>query len=360
MKSKKAALVAACIIVPVLLAGCVSTKQEPEVTSASILGSLDPDCIGCGPDAYTQEYAPHAMAYALLAGTGALLDDKGLSQEAADWLVQHSQLTDTSVGWGLGFSWDAFGDGSVNPISTSYGITTALAVRGLLDVYEKTEVELYRDTAVSALTSYLPSHTVTDDGVFFWYSDQEADAFNTFNVGAMLIGQYARAGKLTGNDEFTKIADLAAANLLANELTSDDVSYWHYSAVEAKPNDAVHAAYIVQGLIDYTEASDVAIDVGPAVAYLRSFLTTEGVMEFSPIHAYEPPGEEQVARLWGVGMLIHVLADSGDPSSAMTAAESLANYEGADGKLLNRPSAEGASEPRMTAHAALGLARIGN
>src|SRR5690606_29961276 len=114
---------------------------------------------------------------------------------AADWLIANIDLNQNGTpGWGLPFPWDAFRDGSVNPAHTEYGITTALAVQGLIDFYEATEEESYLSAAVSALAAYATEFRNGD----LRYSVAPSDEAAVHNVTAMLMGQYARASRLTG------------------------------------------------------------------------------------------------------------------------------------------------------------------
>ncbi|MGN6142264.1 MAG: hypothetical protein ACTHOP_01600, partial [Mesorhizobium sp.] len=349
-----------CALAAIAGIGLYGTRSRPEVlTAARILKTLDPECPGCGDDAYSKTILPHPMAFALLASIGAKTEDQNLLRVSANWLVNDASKKANAAGWGLGISWDAFGDKTVNPADTIYGITTALAISGLLDAYEKTGDRSYARVAISALDYYSTFFTPTDAGGFFWYSDQRADSINVYNVSSMLMGQYARAAKLFGRSDFAELATLAAEQLVADSKAVDGVRYWPYSAKSDRPNDAVHAAYTVQGFIEFAQFSDDATVPAASVEYLLSFYHHGRVLEFSPLHRLPSNLANRPARLWGVGMLIYTLSYLNRYKDARKIASVLDDYRvnGTD-ILANRPNDKGKGEPRMIAHIALGLAEL--
>jgi hypothetical protein len=299
------------------------------------------------------------MAFGLLASTGAKMKDGPLARTAANWLVAHASLAANATGWGLGFEWDAFGDGSKNPAGTVYGITTALAVAGLLDAYEATRDNSYIKVAEAALDYYAKCFTVTADGGYFWYSDQPADSIDVYNVSSMLMGQYARASRLLDRKDFGKLARLASRQLLAGVQSVDGLPYWSYSERNDRPNDAVHAAYTVQGLIEFNRHMPDAYSLSGHAQYLSSFGVNGMVKEFSSHHDLSEEQSSKVARLWGVGMLIFTLVQLDDIDHARTYAEALEKYRVGGGNMLaNLPNSDKAGEPRMISHVSLGLAEL--
>lgn len=335
-----------------------ASERDDRTSAAAIVALLNKDCWGCGPDAYSDKDLPHPMAFALLTSTGVSLRDRNLTAETANWLVDNSTLN-SKVGWGLGFAWDAFSDGSENPPDTIYGITTALAVAGLIDAYEFLGDNRYLETANAALDGYATAFTETTDGGYFWYSNQRSDDISVFNVTSMLMAQYARLGALTNNDRFVGLANDAASHLLAHVEMIDALPYWPYSDRNAQPNDSVHAAYVVQGLVEHAHYAGKTFNVDDHARYLATFSTSEGVKEFSPLHVSALPAHRahRPARLWGIGMLIYTLADVGKADDARVFVKDLARYE-ANGGFSNIPGGETINEPRMIAHLTKGLARL--
>lgn len=351
----KGGFVAASILaVAVILSVYFLRPERGEINR--ILATLDQNCLGCGYDAYTKSVQPHPMAFALLASTGAKIQDRSLLRTSADWLVANAISKPNTSGWGLGFAWDAFGDKSVNPPDTVYGITTALAVGGLLDAYEATQDQTYQEAAVAALDYYSKSFTRTAAGGYFWYSDQPSDNVDVYNVSSMLMGQYARAAKLLGRSDFAELARLAARDLTAGSKHINGIEYWPYSDRHNRPNDAVHAAYVVQGMIEYARYLDSAHLLETAADYLPSFYDNDEVLEFSVLHGGTDEKSRAPARLWGVGMLIYTLSEFNRHEDAQKFVSALDRYrvEGSD-VFANRPGDRGKGEPRMVAHILLGL-----
>jgi hypothetical protein len=134
-------------------------------------------------------------------------------------------------GWGLTYAWDAYDDGSVNPESTAYAITTALALQAFLDAGDIGPAE----RAIAERWS-----RCCFSGGFYWYSDQPADAIFTPNVSAMMAGVMYRLGH-------TEQADEAITRLVQSWP-------WRYSERTDKPNDLLHEAYTYWGIEVYRQA----------------------------------------------------------------------------------------------------------
>lgn len=328
-------------------------------SARATLAVLDDNFPGRGIDLYQRTIVlDHAMAYALYASTAALLGDKQKTVKAADWLIANPAKRGIA-GWGLPFKSDAFGDGSINSIDTIYGITTALAVRALLDAYDLTYDLKYRSAAKDALDYYRDFFTQTSVGGYFWYSDQNVDNIDAHNVSAMLMGQYARASVYFEDDSFAEIARKAYSHLLsARRVAPDGSLYWPYSVQKPNhPNDALHAAYIVQGILDYRKHLEEPINVDRELRHLSSFVDNNIVLEFPPSIKVDPKLQKRQARAWGVGMLIHTLSDAGRIDTARKAALALHAYQERENVFGLMP---GQSElmPRIQTHISLGLARL--
>lgn len=100
------------------------------------------------------------------------------------WLDRVYARQLSSGGWGLGYAWDWRNDGTVNPASTAYTITTAGHVgRMLIDGYDDGAVP--RSRVLSAVTSLLNTST-TAGGRCISYSNSSYDANKpcVFNVNA--------------------------------------------------------------------------------------------------------------------------------------------------------------------------------
>jgi hypothetical protein len=311
---------------------------------------------GFGPDLEKAEFQDHAMAYALYASAAAISGMEDRARVGADWLVAN-RFSGGGVGWGLPFAWDAFQDGSTNPASTIYGITTAIAVRGLLDVYGLTKDESYAETARLALDYYQRFYTRTQEHGFFWYSDQASDAIATYNVSSMLLGQYARAARLFGRKDYEELARRAVRDLWEKRRDTEHGTDWPYSDFANRPNDAVHAAYIVQGLLDYQAALGDGAALDGAIRYLRGFLR-DGDIRLFVGHASLSAGDRNLkANAWGAGMLMFTLAEAGQVNDAALIKSLLRNYQCAPARFGRGPDCS-SIVPREQAHIALGLARL--
>lgn len=283
------------------------------------------------------------MAYGLLVSAfvvDGLPDD---ARRAADWLVSNNDLNGNGVpGWGLPFAWDAFSDGSINPIHTEYGVTTAVAVQGLLDFYESTTEAKYLNAAVAALEAYAAEFRDGD----FRYSVAPTDSVPTHNITAMLMGQYARAGRLAARDDFSRLATKSYNRLMSISHSDSTGIWWSYVEGNAKTNDLVHASYIVRGLIDFQAPADV---IEKAANYLKRFVRGGVVYDTVESSAY-------LARSWGIGAALNIACSLGDNVTAASLEQALPPYMDSKGAYLLRPN-EGYFAPRLQAHVAWGLSR---
>ncbi|GLO52026.1 hypothetical protein PPUN110474_34270 [Pseudomonas putida] len=278
------------------------------------------------------------------------------ARKAADWLVQNPSSKE-KMGWGLPFAWDAFGDKSVNPITTVYGVTVAMAVRGLFDVYEQTGEATYRETAVQALNDYLPYFHLTENGGYFGYSDQPTDQQEVYNISSILMGQYARAYHYNQDKRFLEVAEMAKTQLDASSRTIGDDVYWTYASAITRPNDSVHAAFTVQGYLDYAKYVDKNLDVSREVNYLARFFDGDSIKEFPDHAGLSSKVMALPARSWGVGMLTHTLADSGHIKDALTAARALEQYVVGDGVYALLPENKEFA-PQVQAYVTIGLSKL--
>ena len=338
-----------------LLALPLNGRSAARPQLEAVFAAFDAQHPGRGADMGHAEIQDEAMAYALYASAALIADRPGEARTAARWLIENHGAPGRT-GWGLPFAWDAFSDGSVNPPSTVYGITTALAVRALLDTYEATGDKTYAKVAEAALTDYATSATRTPNGLYFWYSDQPSDATEVPNVVSMLMGQYARAANLLHRDDFAQLAGAAFGELMAQRQLDGGLATWPYSV--AKPagrNDLVHASYVVQGLIDYGRWRHLQLDLAAELSYLRGYIHV-GCITNMP-EAPAPGTCAKPATLWGLGMLLYTLADAGDTRNAELVAARLEAYRFAPGRY-GQHLGDHVFAPRAQAHLLFGLTRL--
>lgn len=282
------------------------------------------------------------MAYGLF--VSAFTADQMLvpAKMAADWLVDNQDLDgDGLAGWGLPFEWDAFNDGSINAAHTVYGITTAIAVQGLLDFYEATHDLKYLNTAVSALEAYAPERTHYGS---FHYSKAPTDRSPVHNVTAMLMGQYARASRLSNNKSFQEIATDSYSYLMSLAHHDEHIGlWWNYVDGHSKKNDLVHASYMVRGLIDYGAPDEI---LSKSISHLKRFARKESVYD-------HVDADEWQARSWGVGAALQVACTLNEMHLAHQLRAVLPRYL-KDGAYHLYPN-NGYYAPRLQGHVAWGL-----
>ncbi|MGB5954962.1 hypothetical protein [Pseudomonas sp.] len=359
MQVKKKKLVSAVLAVGAAVAvmavgGITVANSYPSASLA--MTPFDAEAPGRGLDLFAKKVVEHAVVYGLYASSAALLSMDKEARHAADWLVQNPANRE-KMGWGLPFAWDAFGDKSVNPITTVYGVTVAMAVRGLFDVYDQTGDESYRDAAVQALNDYLPYFHETEDGGYFGYSDQPTDQKEVYNISSVLMGQYARAYHYTQDNRFLDVAQKAKSQLDESRRTVGDDVYWTYTSTITRPNDSVHAAFTVQGYLDYAKYLDKNLDVSREVSYLARFFDGDTIKEFPDHAGLSTKVMALPARGWGVGMLAYTLADSGDIQGGLKVARALEQYGAGNGVYAMTPGTKEFA-PRVQAHVTMGLAKL--
>ena len=311
---------------------------------------------GYGIDLVASEPTDQPMAYALYALAAAELGDAARAKIAADWLVANSRQS-KGIGWGINWPWDAFSDHSVNPADTIYGITVALAVRALLDTNEIAPNEAYIVTARAALDTYATSFVPTETGGFFPYSLEPADRKDTHNVNAALAGLYARVSVMQDEPVFRDLAKKAAHHVWANRIEKDSEVWWPYSEVAPRPNDAVHASYIVDGLLGVARAVGFDEDLRPAVKHLKSFARNGKVYTMPDVPGLSMKAREHIAHLWGAGMLLYALIDAGEREAAEAMLPAIQAYETTPGVYGLKPD-DHRFVPRHQGHLVWGLARL--
>ena len=321
-----------------------------------LVGSLDPRDVGRGPDYGVKGVVENAEAFAIMATVYARLGKVKAAKAAADWLVLDGKK-DNRAGWGLPFSWDAFGDGSVNSVDTVYGVSVALGVRALLDVCEFTGEKQYCESANEALRYYQRFYTRIDHGGFFWYSDREQDAISVYNVNALLSVQYARASKIFARAEYADLAEQVFSHFWAKRKESDLGVWWAYGERNSIPNDLVHSVIMVDSVLEYAEYARHPIETKEMVRYLGNFIEENRIREFVPHPEVASNLLERPARVWGIGALMGVMAKQGEPRRVSRLMKALDGYEFSPGAYGLIPG-QTIPAPILKAYVALGLVDV--
>lgn len=173
------------------------------------------------------ESALPALLMVMLFVTGLPGPDARLQARTGDVAGLHASRH--ADGWGIGYEWDAFADGSLNPADTSYAVVTAWAMEALLDSHAATDADM------AAFAAYDARYWT---GSGWWYS--EHDPVDTANATAMFAGVAYRLG-------LRDHADAAMRHL------AETGPPWPYSE-RGGVNDARHLGYICDGIRLYQEA----------------------------------------------------------------------------------------------------------
>jgi hypothetical protein len=223
-----------------------------------------------------------------------------------------------------------------------------------LDVYEISKEDRYYSTALDALNYYVNFYTPTATGGYFWYSDQNHDAFDVYNVNALLSAQYARAASLFDRKDFAHIAEKTFNHLWSTKEDDEWGIWWNYGKNQKKPNDLVHAVMIVSNVIEYGRYAKIPIETNKMMQYLERFLDEEKIREFVPHSGLARSLTKRPARVWGIGALSELLANHGSAFAQVHVLHALKAYEFAPGKYGMLPKTKKES-PILQAYVALGL-----
>lgn len=218
------------------------------------------------------------------------------------------------LGWGLGWAWDAFADGTVNPPDTVYAYQTALAGIVLCDAHLVLGEQLFATEAQRAATMLMTClwgwHDAESRFRSVWYSDQEADQLQHLqkhDVNALSAGLLSRLPALRA--EYAERLDAMVGHLVASQgvgLSAEPGSRasWRAGSTGSRlgqPNDLVHHVLILIGLAN-TGDSRAAKAVGAATTGLATqHFRSDGV----PHEGRHTRG----TRGWGPPAALFILAE---------------------------------------------------
>ncbi len=263
------------------------------------------------------------------------------------------------IGWGLGWAWDAFSDGTVNPRDTVYTYQTGLIGLMLLDAHEVLAEGRWLALARAAAAMIMEEASGWEDGEHFsvWFSDQEADQLphlQKHDVNGLAAGLLARLG----NERWRAAHAAMIEHLLAEQgaaLPEDETprTNWRFGAVREqpqgsimhRPNDLVHECLILLGLADTSDpAAQAAVDA--ALADIAAYHFDERGVPREGVFT-------RGTRGWGPPAALFVLARRG---SHRRAAARIARALAASVDARGRSSLVPANEPRAQGWYALALA----
>ena len=232
---------------------------------------------------------PHYYAY--MAETSGKLNGWSHSYTQA-YLSKLYSLVNPDGGWGLGYAYDAFGDGSINPATTTYAVTLAGHVGPpLLAGYQAGAVPRARVQTVVDLLVQMPRVPV-DDGQCVAYSTEPADGAGgmcVHNVNAGVGAFLDRAAQygLGATGMHRLITDISVHEVHAYRPTAQ---WWPYQA-DGPDQDVDHQSYSAQSMypLSYWVGREAVYrvmdvdwpDVHAAIAYARLTGTPGGVASWS-------------------------------------------------------------------------------
>ena len=357
-----AGLPAAVLLLVSLGVSACSTPESLEQTAAAkgeaIHDSID---VRSTDEADTVLLLARANAHLIAAGVH---DDKDELRAQLDRLLQLRIEGEGGWGWGLSYPWDAYGDGVVNPADTIYSYTTAAAALALLDGYAVLGDEKYLEAARQAGAALTVDTCCWRDGdhVSVWYDDQPNDQRNerqVHNVNGLALAAFTRLDEATGDSRYADLTSAMAEHLIEEQgegyaqenygKTRVADSNWAYSQAEpGRPNDLIHEAFIVEGLLTYgtdeaVQAARRSLD-GMLATHFNDGEPREGKYTFGSLG-------------WGPGAALFVLAMVDDyRDAARPVAENLSEAVSDEG----RSTLADAEQLRAQAWYSLGLARFAN
>ncbi len=338
-----------------LLHGCGTeaptavSLPPPERLYITVLDHLDPEWPGRGRDIFDTIAQHRAMAYGLILSAECNRIRRSSEQghtsymEACTrWLLANSDMDQDGIhGFGLADPWDAFQDQSVNTAHHEYTITSSIAIMGLLDM-----LELGPDTDMRSdilrvvrlcIGPYMDPMHDSPAGIPAYSLATEDARYDVFNPAVMIAGQMMRFSTLlppgAERDSLRQRATGIMKVVQSHHLRDPQgFIYWNYGAQEPlqRPNDLVHAAYMVEGMRAYLRhGGDLDLEWSEITGHLYSFRKDDEWFEYPQI-ARRFKGARP--RLWALGMLMYALAQEGDHASIDdTLLPQLAQYHDGEG-----------------------------
>ena len=210
------------------------------VTRFGGITQIEPTYAGMLPEILTEDADPvHGVAandYPVTLALVLMSADAVGDDTTASVMVDRLRVTRMERGWGTPWELDAFNDGTVNPTTTAYAVTTGMALLALSDASASTEAE-------RAIADYWSTR-------LYAYSDQPTDDVWVPSSAAIIAAAVARFGYL---DEAEAVF----------ERLSEDRFRWDYSERQPIPNDLQNYVYILW-------AAEVAREHGVSIPWTRA------------------------------------------------------------------------------------------
>lgn len=344
-----------------ILVACVESDQGPEVAQAALAihdsvdwqATEEPDVV-----------LLLARANADLTESGAHDGQEELRRQLEHLIGLRTEGDQGGWGWGLSYSWDAFGDGVRNPADTIYSYTTAAAALAFLDGYEVLDDERYLTAARHAADALLKETCCWRSGDYLsvWYSNQQNDQRRErqiHNVNGLALAVLSRLDEHLPAPQYEDERAAMAAHLLdeqgdgySREVTDEteaSEANWRYMRGEERPNDLLHETFIVEGLLAHgtkeaIQAARASLDGISRIHFSDEGKPREGTHTFGSLD-------------WGPAAGLFILASS---EHHRTRAGEVARYVVNTVDRGGRSTLADRDELRAQAWYALGLARYAN
>lgn len=339
---------------------------------SGIIQNLDPVYPGRGLDYFDEIRKDRPMAYGLLLSSEArhfkFAPDSSVLERmrrCGGWLIRNSDLNgDGITGYGLADSADAFSDSTRNPAHQEYAITTAIALKGLMDWYEVEPDSAKKADILSVSTDcllpYLGKNLRSPDGLPVYSMNRNDSEYNVYNSSSFLAGRMQHLSTLTHDDSLRELLTERSAEIIEimlNYAQTDDEGnlQWDYGNNDRldRPNDLLHVCYVIEGVRDYLRYQGEAnVNWKRLVNPLFKFKENGRWYEF-----LEPElqNEDYEPRLWTLGILMYSLAMEGEYNEIEeTLWPQIEEYHLGDGQFGFKPD-DDRQMIRQTAHLMVGL-----
>ena len=360
----------------ILLFSCSQMETEllepvsPNVAYDNILDGFNSESLGKGVDVFNSVPRHRPMAYGLILSAEANrfrqtgdLNAKENAISCLNWLMKNTDRNANDIqGFGLADSWDAFTDGSMNPAHHEYTITTALAIKGMIDWLEVEEDSALRSQIANSIedcfTPFVDETYYSSIGIPGYSISEEDLNYNVFNPAMFLAGEMQRYSQIHVNSEMVSVLENKASQIISiteqHALTDPDGNYyWNYGVEVDRPNDLVHACYVIEGFRTYREyGGTLGLDFSKIENHLVQFY---GQGEWLEHPGFREVSTSQSTRLWALGMVMYTLAESNKNGMIEgSLLDQLSAYKREDGTFRFRKE-DDRKMVRQSAHLLLGL-----
>jgi hypothetical protein len=290
-------------------------------------------------------------------------DDVALNlyEKSLNWIVNNSDINGNGiVGYGLADSFDAFSDNSINPPHTEYTITNGIVLQGLLESYDLAPDDIkisIRSIVEELIQTYLNGYYNTPGGFISYSISQEDKGYVVYNPAIYMAGVLQYYSNIFPESEISVQCGEFADNIVSFMLSKRKESssggyYWNYGENQERPNDLVHACYIIEGFRVYAE-NNGAIDVPMNLLYMHLLdFKQDSIFNEHPIQ--RGGILDNSPRLWSLGMLLYTLDLKNDLENIGLVNQQLACYQN-DENLFQCELNDPRIINRHLAHLLLGL-----